>query len=103
MSQQGTDENEEVTLVMVLAGSAGVLITAAGTLALTAWSNAVAWMLEHKVLVPAANEPLLTFPHSDGAGLDYSRCFVIAAAVLLIGFGGVQAVRRRWRRNREQM
>lgn len=65
--------------------------------ALTWWSQAVVWLVAHRVLVPAAARPPLALPHSGGAGLDVPRLALALAAVLLFGVAVVGAVRRRLR------
>jgi len=67
-------------LVMILGGA--LLLGSAGTVAALAWSKFLAWCLERQVLLPAAANPLLVLPASEGAGVDLPRV-AVAAAVLL--------------------
>lgn len=71
-----------VVLVTIL-GSAGVF-----------WATGVGWLVEHQVLVPAAQHPLLGLPGSSGAGLDGPRVAVVAGVVLALVASAVSAVRR---------
>lgn len=48
------------------------------------WARATDWMLDHRVLVPAAADPVLTLPATDGAGVDWSRIGIAAGALLLV-------------------
>ena len=49
----------------------------------------VAWLLDHQVLIPAASNPLVALPASNGAGLDLPRLLLAGAIALgLIAFLG---------------
>jgi len=67
-------------LVMILGGA--LLLGSAGTVTALAWSKILTWCLEQQVLLPAAANPLLVLPASEGAGVDLPRA-AVAAAVLL--------------------
>lgn len=101
MAQNSSADDDLFTLVMLGMGSLGLIISAGVAVLLTAWSTSVRWLLEHKVIVAEQRHPLLTLPHAGGAGLDYARCFVLAAIVLLLLFAAVQSVRRYWARSQE--
>jgi hypothetical protein len=68
---------EEMFLVLLmLAAGAGLVFGAVG-----GWDDQVlAWLLAHRVLLPAGAETVLIVPFSGGAGLDGPR--------LMIGGGG---------------
>lgn len=71
-----------VALVTVL-GSAGFF-----------WATGVGWLVEHHVLVPAGQHPLLRIPAGAGAGLDGPRVAIVIGAVLAVLAWAVSAVRR---------
>ena len=101
MAQHSSDDDDLFTLVMIGLGSIGLIISAGAAVLLTAWSTSVRWLLEHKVVVASRHHPIITLPHAGGAGLDYARCFILAAIVLLLLFAVVQSVRRYWARSQE--
>lgn len=101
MAQHSSDDDDLYTLVMMGLGSIGLIISAGVAVLLTAWSASVRWLLEHKVIVASHHHPLISLPHAGGAGLDYARCFVLAAIVLVLLFAAVQSVHRYWARNQE--
>jgi hypothetical protein len=70
-------------LVMILGGA--LLLGSVGTVTALAWSQVLAWCLAHQVLLPAAANPRLVLPASEGAGVDLPRV-AVAAAVLLAVF-----------------
>jgi hypothetical protein len=50
----------------------------------TGWADATGWMLDHQVLVPAAADPVLTLPATDGAGLDWPRIALALGAFAVV-------------------
>ena len=69
---------EELVVINVAIGALGTVLASAGIL----WFKGVAWLLEHKIIVPEAAAPLITIPGTHGAGLDLPRT-ALAAAILL--------------------
>ena len=88
-------------LLLLLAGflGSGALLAAA----VTRWDQAVRWLLDHRVLLPAAARPLLAAPGAHGAGLDLPRLAIAAAAVLLVIASAAGAVRQRWTTTRGEL
>ena len=85
------DEAKEQLTVLHFAIFAIAGVLASGT---ALWMAGVTWLIQHKILVTAAEHPALVLPHSNGAGLDTARlviagCVVLAALAVL-----VSAVRR---------
>lgn len=89
-SGRNTDDD---LLVLWILGAVG--LGSAGTMAVAGWTKTVAWLLAHQVIVAAGAHPLLTVPHTAGAGLDLPRLALGTAAVLLLIVAGVSAFRRR--------
>lgn len=96
-----SDDDDLFTLVMMGLGSIGAILAFGATLAATMWATTLDWLLEHHVLVSAAKSPWITVPHSSGAGLDAQRCFIVAAALLLLVLAVVDLARRRLAKSRE--
>lgn len=86
--------------VLTLLGLFGLGGAAAGAAIL--WGRALAWLLEHGILIAAAQRPLVALPQSNGAGLDTPRLALVAAAALLLIAAGVGSLRR-WLRRRQQL
>ncbi len=61
------------------------------------WTRIAAWLVDHGLLAPGADHPLLPLPGADGAGLDDARIAVIVVAVLvwLLLRSDIQGRRRR--------
>lgn len=82
---------EEFMLLIVGCVAAAALLGSAGLF----WANGVAWLVEHQVLVAAANHPLVAVPGCAGAGLDGSR-LAITAAIMLAVLAWVVSAFWRW-------
>jgi hypothetical protein len=82
------DRSGDVVWAVIAAALFGVPAIILGAAA-DAWDRTSAWLLEHHVLAPAAGDPVLEVPGSDGAGLDGARIAValgaLAAVSLAIG------------------
>lgn len=78
----------------------GVLgLGAIGAAAALLWTETVAWLLAHSILLPAQQHPPIVLPYSAGAGLDLPR-FAVAVYVLVMLIAVVtRAVARRPRRD----
>jgi hypothetical protein len=50
----------------------------------TAWADATGWMLDHRILVPAAADPVVALPATEGAGLDWARIAIVAGGLLMV-------------------
>jgi hypothetical protein len=72
-----------VTALLVVLGSAGAL-----------WLSGTQWLVEQRVLVPAAANPLIAMPGAAGAGLDGSRV-AVAAGALTMGLACLVSAARR--------
>lgn len=64
--------------------------------ALGRWEDITAWCADHHLLVGADEDPTVTLPKAEGAGLDLPRLVIAVVVVLalLIAFG---YLRHRWR------
>ena len=97
----GRTSDDDLFLLLIV----GMLsLGAIGGLLTTMWSRALAWLLEHQVVVPALQHPLVALPGSAGAGLDLPRLALAAAAALLLLAALVGAIRRQlaiWAAERE--
>ena len=93
MSNEPTGSNlsptEEITMI-TLAGTAIVAVFSVAT-----WHRLLAWLVDHDVLLPAAQDPLVTLPASDGVGLDLPRVAIAVATVVFAVVFGIAALRRR--------
>ncbi|MGH3357670.1 MAG: hypothetical protein ACRDO7_02625 [Nocardioidaceae bacterium] len=64
--------------------------------ALGRWQDVVEWGSDHGLLVTAGEDPLVTFPWADGAGLDTGRLVIALAAVIAL-LAVILYLRFRWR------
>lgn len=67
----------------------------AGLLTAATWQRVLGWLVDHGVLVTAAESPLLALPASRGIGLDTPRVAIAAAVVIFTVVCTVTAVRHR--------
>ncbi|MCO7219517.1 hypothetical protein [Klenkia sp. PcliD-1-E] len=88
--------DDDSLILLVLACFAGPAVLA------YFWKQALAWLLDHQVLLPAASNPLVALPASDGAGPDLPRLLLVGAIALgLLAYlghrmrGAIQARRQR--------
>ena len=81
---------EEFILLILGCAAAAALLGSAGLF----WANAVAWLVEHQVLVAAASHPVVAVPGCAGAGLDGPRLAITAATMLALLAWLVSAVCR---------
>lgn len=100
MSNTPSRSSDGDILTMLAVGM--LLLGSAGTWAVLAWSKVLTWGLEHQVLLPAAEGPLVAIPGSDGAGLDVQR-IAVAAAVLLVVLAITGGVATRAVRGRDEL
>lgn len=96
VSPQQTDD--EMTVMFTAVGFVGT----GGALVLWGWQKITTWLLEHQVLLPAAEHPRLVIPYTDGAGLDLARMSLLVGALIAALALTVAAVRRR-RRSRQEI
>lgn len=85
--------------------SAGILVViaagaVAGSLPLL-WSQAMAWAVQHRILIPASAAPLVSFPHANGAGLDMGRVAIICGIVVM-GIAAAVSAFVYWLRHRPE-
>ena len=69
-------------MILIVVGISGLGFVAAAVLA--GWRTAVAWMVDHAVLLPATQDPAITVPAAGGAGMDLARLGVVIAGVVAI-------------------
>lgn len=81
--------NEEITLILLGAAAIPVVLSVA------MWHRLLAWLVDQKVLLPAAQEPLVSLPAGEGVGLDAPRLAIAAAVLVLVVVFGIAALRRR--------
>lgn len=80
MSAQSGDDDLFTWLTAIVLFASG-----ASAAALAAWGKIVTWLLEHKIIVPAAADPTVVIPSTVGAGLDLPRIVIAMAALIAIG------------------
>lgn len=95
-------QDDTFTLAMITYSSLGAILTVAGGIALKTWTQAVSWMIQHQVLVPAIEHPAVALPFSRGAGLDTPRLVLLLAVVLTLLAALVDAGHRLRARRRRQ-
>jgi len=83
--------DDEFVLFIIGCVAAAALVGSAGLF----WLKGVGWLVEHQVLIPAGQHPLVTLPSSDGAGLDLSRLAVLCAVVLALIAWAASAIHHR--------
>lgn len=86
-----TSADDEFVLFIIGCLAAAALVGSAGLV----WLKGVGWLVEHQVLVPASQRPLLALPFSDGAGLDMSRLAVLCAVLLALIAWAASAIHHR--------
>jgi hypothetical protein len=72
---------EEVLLIHLALAAMGVLV---GSISII-WLKGVDWMINHRVLVAPAADPIIALPGAGGAGLDVAR---VVALVGVFGIAG---------------
>ncbi len=72
--------DDEFVLFIVGCVAAAALVGSAGLF----WLKGLGWLVEHQVLIPASQHPLVALPSSGGAGLDLARLAVLCAVVLAL-------------------
>lgn len=100
MSNAPSRSSDGDVLTMLAVGM--LLLGSAGTGVALAWSKILTWSLEQQVLLPAAADPMVVIPGSDGAGLDVPR-IAVAAAVLLVVLAVAGGVATRAVRGRDEL
>jgi hypothetical protein len=83
--------DDEFVLFIVGCVAAAALVGSAGLF----WLKGVGWLVEHQVLVSAAEHPLVALPNGGGAGLDMSRLAVLSAAVIALIAWAASAIHHR--------
>jgi hypothetical protein len=83
--------DDEFVLFIVGCVAAAALVGSAGLF----WLTGVGWLVEHQVLVSAAEHPLVALPDAGGAGLDLSRLAVVAAVVIALVAWAASAIHHR--------
>ena len=91
----GLSDADQMSLLMAAPLIFGVVVGALPSMS----ARVTAWLLEHNMIIGAAESPLLALPGAEGAGLDVRRLIVVVAvlavAVALAISGLRQAVDRR--------
>ncbi|MDP3889834.1 hypothetical protein [Nocardioides sp.] len=91
---------EELLMIKVGMVALGV---AAGALTISTWHRILAWLVDHDVLLPAADSPLVGVPGGEGVGLDASRLAIATAVLLFLIVCGVAAIRQRLNHRAEEI
>ena len=77
------DKSGDVVWAVIAAALFGVpaiILSAAGD----GWDRASAWLLAHRVLAPAAENPALVVPGTHGAGFDAARIAIGLGALVVL-------------------
>jgi len=78
------DLDDDQTILVLIGIFAGPALLGAGLATITAKvPGAAGWLIDHQILVAAADQPILTLPASGGAGLDWPRLIALTAVVLI--------------------
>lgn len=88
---------EELVLIHVAIAAVAVVLGSAGAL----WLTGSVWLVQHKVLVAQAAQPLIEVPGTAGAGLDLPRVAIAAGLIVATLAGAVSYVRHAWRRRED--
>lgn len=76
-------------VLMAVLGSAGVI-----------WADGLTWLIEHRVILPTEQDPLLPLPGCGGAGLDGPRLAIVAGTVAILLATALSYARRARLRSR---
>lgn len=98
MSNNSSHSSSDADILVMLLGGA-LLLGTVGTITALAWSKVITWCLEHQVLLPAAANPLLVLPASEGAGVDLPRAAVAAAVLIGVLVASASRATQRMRSN----
>lgn len=90
---------EEVLLIHIGIAMVGIVLASAGAL----WLKGAVWLVQHKVLVAAAADPLVQIPGAAGAGLDVPRLAIAAAIILASLAAAVSSARHALGRRRQDL
>ena len=90
--------DDEMVLIHVAMGVLAAVLGSAGVL----WLSGTQWLVEHHILLPASQQPLVQIPGAAGAGLDLGRVAIGAALVLALLAAGASAARRAFSRRRQE-
>jgi len=88
--------SQDDLFALVTAGVLGFGALAAAAAML--WTETVAWLLAHSILLPAQRHPPIVLPYSAGAGLDLPRAAVAVYVLVMLIAVVTRAVARRPRR-----
>lgn len=84
-----TSPDDEFVLFIVACVALVTILGSAGFF----WATGIGWLVEHQVLVPAGEHPLLRIPAGSGAGLDGPRVTIVVGFALAVLAWAVSAVR----------
>lgn len=88
--------DEDTTTMIILGILFGPALLAAGLGVIASKVPAVAaWLTDHHVLVPPADNPILVLPETGGAGLDLARILPIVVLLLIALIWSVWIARQR--------
>lgn len=90
--------DDEILLIHMGMGVLATLLASAGVL----WLSGTQWLVEHHILLPAGQEPLVQIPGASGAGLDLARVTIGAAIILAALAAAASAARRAIVRRRQE-
>ncbi len=85
-----TSPDDEFVLFIV---GCVVLVTVLGSAGFF-WATGMGWLVEHQILVPASQHPVLRMPGGSGAGLDSPRVAVGLGVIVAVLAWAVSAARR---------
>lgn len=77
-------DDDDFYLLMIGISFSGAILAAGGVIAAKSWETATTWLLEHQLIVPAADDPTVVLPRAAGAGLDVARLGVAAGLVIAL-------------------
>lgn len=94
----GLSDADRMSLLMAAPLIFGVVVGALPAMS----ARTAAWLLEHNVIIAAAESPLLVLPGVEGVGLDVRRLIVVLA-VLAVAVGlAISGLRQAVDRRRQQ-
>lgn len=83
MQPNSTLDDDEIVLTLLAVCAWPALVAGA----VWGWSRGTGWLIAHKIVVAASENPLVVIPATGGAGLDLQRVAVVAGfGVLMLAF-----------------
>ena len=88
-NSKALSDEDQMALIWIAPLAATMALGSAGLW----WSTAIAWMVDHSILIASEASPMAAIPASDGAGLDGRRLIVALAVVIALGAVAISAGR----------